>query len=102
MYCKECLQECSEVTIDNSIGPYEYWGATGVHTDIRVGSDCCEAEVISDSEYQGIIEAKFESELDELYCKYDDLGLNLKDMLYQAKRFYEAIEFDYNKQEGKK
>lgn len=43
-WCTECKQSCTEVIIDEGIGPYEFWGARGVHVDKRVVSSCCEAE----------------------------------------------------------
>lgn len=43
--CTDCGEPCHAVRIDVGIGPYEYWGATGVHHDWRWLSPCCEAEM---------------------------------------------------------
>ncbi len=44
-YCTACDQECRAEEVDLGVGAYEYWGATGVHRDIHVLSDCCEADL---------------------------------------------------------
>ncbi len=44
--CESCGEFCSPVPVDCGIGPYEYWGATGIHKDIQMLSPCCEAEVV--------------------------------------------------------
>lgn len=43
--CFECGKPGSAHIEDFGIGPYEYWGAKGVHHDYQPVSDCCEAEV---------------------------------------------------------
>ena len=45
-WCVECGQECTPIAVDNGIGSYDYWGATGVHTQIDIESDCCNADVV--------------------------------------------------------
>ena len=42
--CTACGQPCTVVTIDNGIGPYEYWGATGFDSQLYDVSNCCEAD----------------------------------------------------------
>jgi hypothetical protein len=42
--CDACGDPCNVVTIDNGIGFYEYWGATGFDSQICDVSDCCEAD----------------------------------------------------------
>ena len=42
--CKGCGDPCNVISVDFGIGPYEYWGATGCHTDIQLVSNCCEAD----------------------------------------------------------
>ena len=45
-WCSECHEECFYKTIDQGLGPYEYWGYKGVHHDYVEASSCCEAEVL--------------------------------------------------------
>jgi hypothetical protein len=45
-WCSDCGKECSSTQIDEGIGPYEFWGARGVHHDWVTVSDCCEAEIL--------------------------------------------------------
>jgi hypothetical protein len=47
-YCSACLEECEAVTIDEGIGHYEYWGATGVDIQLVEVSDCCEEELLDE------------------------------------------------------
>lgn len=44
--CSGCGQPACEIEVDYGIGDYEYWGARGVHRDVRRVTDCCEAELI--------------------------------------------------------
>jgi len=44
--CDECGIECDSVTVDEGIGPYEYWGSCGVHHNYVDRSPCCHAEVV--------------------------------------------------------
>lgn len=48
--CDACGAGCTGVLRDMGIGPYEYWGARGVHTDWQVVSPCCDAEVVEGGE----------------------------------------------------
>ena len=48
-FCGCCGQPCSPRRVDNGIGAYEYWGCKGVHTQIDIESDCCDAAVFSDA-----------------------------------------------------
>lgn len=43
--CPDCKKKCDAVAEDCGIGPYEYWGARGVHHDWRVFSGCCGVEL---------------------------------------------------------
>jgi len=45
-YCSECRHPCRGEVKDFGIGPYEYWGATGVDKQERLVSECCEASVL--------------------------------------------------------
>jgi hypothetical protein len=47
-YCSECGQECDGILIEDGIGPYECFGATGVHRSRRWVSPCCEAEIVAE------------------------------------------------------
>jgi len=49
-YCEVCKEECIAKIVDYGIGPYEYWGATGVDSDLHAVSDCCEGFVFRDQE----------------------------------------------------
>jgi hypothetical protein len=44
--CEACGEACRAVQVDCGIGPYEFWGAPGIHHDWRALSPCCESEVI--------------------------------------------------------
>ena len=39
--CSACEEICEIDFVDNGIGPYEYWGAPGRHTQIDIESRCC-------------------------------------------------------------
>ena len=45
-WCLACRQKCHVKQVDNGIGPYEYWGAKGVHHDYMLESRCCDSEVV--------------------------------------------------------
>jgi hypothetical protein len=45
--CSECLTSCTPTEVDFGIGPYEFWGQVGNHSDIQIVSDCCEATIIN-------------------------------------------------------
>lgn len=45
-WCEACGSECTSVTQDDGIGPYEYFGARGTHHDYVEVSPCCQAEVL--------------------------------------------------------
>lgn len=45
--CSDCKQPCTPVGIDRGIGPFEFWGAKGFDSQPDVGSDCCEAMVLT-------------------------------------------------------
>jgi len=47
-YCAHCLKECGTTTIDEGIGSYEYWGATGVDIRLVEVSDCCEDDLLDE------------------------------------------------------
>ena len=42
--CLECGEICTVKTIDEGIGPYEFWGAKGTHHNYVKVSSCCEVE----------------------------------------------------------
>jgi hypothetical protein len=43
--CKRCGEQCQARFVDNGIGPYEYWGAAGRHSQIDIESICCGSSV---------------------------------------------------------
>lgn len=45
-WCAHCNKECIGVAVDNGIGSYEYWGSKGVHHQIDIESNCCNAQVL--------------------------------------------------------
>jgi hypothetical protein len=47
-YCSFCKQECDVDEIDEGIGAYEYWGATGVDVKMVEVSSCCGEEVLNE------------------------------------------------------
>jgi hypothetical protein len=46
--CSECQEECNVVVVDEGIGAYEYWGATGVDIKLVAVSTCCEADALDE------------------------------------------------------
>lgn len=44
--CDDCGEECTATVQDFGIGPYEFWGARGVHEDWHAASPCCGAPVV--------------------------------------------------------
>ena len=49
-YCSYCKQECDVEEVDEGIGAYEYWGATGFHHNWQTVSECCEEDVLEEIE----------------------------------------------------
>lgn len=47
-YCSYCNQECDVDEVDEGIGAYEYWGATGVDVKIVEVSSCCGEDVLDE------------------------------------------------------
>ena len=47
-YCSYCNQECDVEEVDEGIGSYEYWGATGVDVKMVEVSACCGEEVLDE------------------------------------------------------
>ena len=62
-WCGSCHEECDAHIVDNGIGHYEFWGATGVHSDVCYESECCDATVYDDPECR--IEADMPSKDDD-------------------------------------
>jgi hypothetical protein len=46
--CSFCKKPCFVNIVDFGIGQYEYWGASGVDTQLAVVSTCCEAPVFEE------------------------------------------------------
>lgn len=44
--CAACGQPAELIEVDFGIGPYEFWGATGVHVDIQTVTECCESNTV--------------------------------------------------------
>ena len=49
-YCSYCNQACDVEEVDEGIGSYEYWGATGVDVKMVEVSACCGEEVLDEPE----------------------------------------------------
>ena len=47
--CFDCKTSTSVKIVDEGIGPYEFWGAVGNHTDLREVSTCCGSENIGET-----------------------------------------------------
>jgi len=47
-FCVECGKPCGWRLVDFGIGPHEYWGYVGCHSDVQPASDCCEAGLAYD------------------------------------------------------
>jgi hypothetical protein len=48
-FCGDCGRACRAIECDFGVGAYEFWGRTGVHRDVHVVSNCCEATVYADA-----------------------------------------------------
>lgn len=48
-FCGHCGMPCCATAVDNGIGAYEYWGQKGVHKQIDIESDCCNASVFENA-----------------------------------------------------
>jgi hypothetical protein len=55
-YCGECGKECDWVQRDFGIGGYEFWGASGFHSNIQTVSKCCDGDIYSDPELEEQVE----------------------------------------------
>lgn len=44
-WCEGCGEECHSKYLDTGIGPYDYWGATGIDSQPALVSNCCEAPI---------------------------------------------------------
>jgi len=51
-YCEECGEPCRAHIVDFGIGPYEYWGRKGFHTDKQTVSKCCDSRILDDEPAQ--------------------------------------------------
>lgn len=47
--CSACHEPCEVIVVDFGIGPYEYWGATGIDSRPEAVSNCCDAPVYDES-----------------------------------------------------
>ena len=50
--CNSCGEECTAVTVDFGIGPYECWGARGNDVQLEEVSPCCEDDVVDKEDYE--------------------------------------------------
>lgn len=50
LFCGECGKECGAVPDDAGIGPFEFWGSTGIDSVPIVQSSCCDASLFSNEE----------------------------------------------------
>lgn len=48
-YCANCGEECVGISVDNGIGPYEYFGSKGTHHQWDIESSCCNASLLGHS-----------------------------------------------------
>jgi len=53
-YCSECRRPCREVERDFGYGRTEYWGATSTHTNVQAVSQCCDGDLLSKEEIDGL------------------------------------------------
>lgn len=44
VWCKECKKEARTVERDFGIGSYEFWGATGVDSNVLEVTECCDGD----------------------------------------------------------
>ncbi len=55
-FCGECGHPCETVERDYGYGAYEFWGATGCHSNVQTVSACCEADVFRDASLETLCE----------------------------------------------
>lgn len=56
-YCKFCREPFEEPSvIDEGMGAYEYWGATGFHVDLVQVSPCCHEDFWEDVDDEFLID----------------------------------------------
>jgi len=66
-HCPNCGQEVYVAFNDFDIGSYEYWGAKGVHKDVRACCEVCDY-IFDDSEiYDDAIDDAYYDTLDEKF-----------------------------------
>jgi len=53
-YCSECRRPCREVERDFGFGRTEYWGATSTHTNVQSVSQCCDGDLLTKEEIDGL------------------------------------------------
>jgi hypothetical protein len=53
-YCSECRRPCREVERDFGYGRTEYWGSTSTHTNVQAVSQCCDGDLLSKEEIDGL------------------------------------------------
>lgn len=49
-FCSECHKPCAGEEVDFGIGPYEFWGATGVDSCVMEVSECCMGDLLDELE----------------------------------------------------
>lgn len=74
--CSICKEECGVKEIDTSIGSYEFHGARGTHRARSKVSDCCEARILSEGEYQTDLENEFRNDLEDFCIEYTDKDMS--------------------------
>ena len=49
-FCKNCGEPCTAISVDEGIGPYEYWGMRGNDSRVCIVSPCCHDDVTQEKE----------------------------------------------------
>lgn len=53
-YCSECRRPCREVERDFGYGRTEFWGSISVHQNIHRVSECCDGDLLTKEEIDGL------------------------------------------------
>lgn len=70
--CGECGKECDSLVVDYGIGPYEFWGARGWHTDKQLVSSCCGDVVLLGGKEYSYGEYMYDLECEKADRLYDE------------------------------
>jgi hypothetical protein len=53
-YCSECRRPCREVERDFGFGRTEFWGAVATHSNVHSVSECCDGDLLTKEDINGL------------------------------------------------